>query len=80
MSNIVAFRPAAGRPRTEGPPGLSGAEILFFTGVRYERMLSDAPTDAALARLRKPSAAKAAAKAVAKNVKKETGRGRKRRA
>lgn len=37
MGDLVMFRPASRAPRLEAPQGSQGAEIVFFTGVRYER-------------------------------------------
>lgn len=39
MGDVIAFRPPAARPSNgEGAvQPAAGAEILFFTGVRYER-------------------------------------------
>lgn len=36
MGDLIPFRRAGDAPRSPGPCG--GAEILFFTGVRYERL------------------------------------------
>lgn len=35
MSNVVAFKPERLKPRAK--PGPAPFELLFFTGVRYER-------------------------------------------
>jgi hypothetical protein len=40
MNNVIRFRPANSPRRTAS--GDRGAEILFFTGVRYQRMSEDA--------------------------------------
>jgi len=40
MGDLILFRPAGDRPRAAAPSG--GAEILFFTGVRYEREREEA--------------------------------------
>ena len=40
MNNLIPFRPAK-RHRRPAPQD-SGAQILFFTGVRYQRMSEDA--------------------------------------
>ena len=40
MNNVIRFRPA-NRPRRMAS-GDRGAQILFFTGVRYQRMSEDA--------------------------------------
>ena len=39
MGEIILFRPREGQARTARPSvAEAGARILFFTGVRYERM------------------------------------------
>ena len=38
MGELVLFRPRAGRGSRPQPAAPSGAQIMFFTGVRYERM------------------------------------------
>ena len=45
MNDLILFRPGktAPRPATDG----SGARILFFTGVRYQRMSEEAEATAA---------------------------------
>jgi hypothetical protein len=40
MSDLIRFRPAKRHRRSA--PGDRGAQILFFTGVRYHRMGEDA--------------------------------------
>jgi hypothetical protein len=40
MGDLIAFR--SQRPSGEARPSGAGAEILFFTGVRYQRMSEDA--------------------------------------
>jgi hypothetical protein len=44
MSELILFRPRPGRTQQRGSPGLKEAEIMFFTGVRYERMVEASPT------------------------------------
>ncbi len=44
MNNVILFRPADSPRRVAS--GDRGAEILFFTGVRYERMGEDRPAAA----------------------------------
>jgi hypothetical protein len=39
MNNLIRFRPANSHRRLE--PGDRGGQILFFTGVRYQRMTED---------------------------------------
>jgi hypothetical protein len=39
MNNVIRFPPASSRRRTAA--GDRGAQILFFTGVRYQRMSED---------------------------------------
>ena len=41
MGDLIAFR--SQRPSGEARPSGPGAEILFFTGVRYQRMSEDPP-------------------------------------
>jgi hypothetical protein len=43
MHNIVDFRTGRSRPRRSITPPSDGAQILFFTGVRYERDHDIAP-------------------------------------
>ena len=44
MGEIISFRPHEGQVRkSRASTDRTGAKILFFTGVRYERM-SDPPT------------------------------------
>jgi hypothetical protein len=44
MGEIVSFRPQQGQVRKiSAAAERTGAEILFFTGVRYERMSESAP-------------------------------------
>jgi hypothetical protein len=38
MGELILFRPRPGRIATINGPPPSGAQIMFFTGVRYERM------------------------------------------
>jgi len=45
MTNLIAFRPANERRRLM--PGERAGQILFFTGVRYQRMSEDQRTPAA---------------------------------
>jgi hypothetical protein len=40
MGDLIAFR--SQRPSHEARPSGAGAEILFFTGVRYQRMNDEA--------------------------------------
>ena len=47
VNNLIPFRPAK-RDRRLTPQD-DGAEILFFTGVRYQRMSEDARTPTAQA-------------------------------
>ena len=51
MGELIPFRPAGRAPRSAARCG--GAEILFFTGVRYERVREEPeaarPPDAPLA-------------------------------
>jgi len=45
MGEIILFRPREGQARTARPSvAEAGARILFFTGVRYERMAEPAPS------------------------------------
>jgi len=37
MGELLLFRPAGGPERRNGAPRAEGAQILFFTGVRYQR-------------------------------------------
>ena len=41
MNNLIRFRPANDRGRLA--PGDRTGQILFFTGVRYQRMSDDTP-------------------------------------
>ena len=41
MNNIVDFRTGRSRPRRSIPLSQDGAQILFFTGVRYLRESDD---------------------------------------
>ena len=50
MGDLIAFR--SQRPSGQARPSGAGAEILFFTGVRYQRMSDEAPP--ASAKPRKP--------------------------
>ena len=50
MGDLIAFR--SQRPSGQARPCGAGAEILFFTGVRYQRMSDEAPP--ASAKPRKP--------------------------
>ena len=44
MSEIILFRPREGKARDGRASATgSGAQIMFFTGVRYERMAETAP-------------------------------------
>jgi hypothetical protein len=43
MGELVWFRPREGRSSKTQPTGSAGAEIVFFTGVRYERMKEPEP-------------------------------------
>jgi hypothetical protein len=44
MSEIVSFPPQEGQARkSRASTETTGAQILFFTGVRYERMTDPAP-------------------------------------
>ncbi|MHB2167818.1 hypothetical protein [Alsobacter sp. R-9] len=53
MGDVIAFRPPAVRPDGEVSGSYAvGAEILFFTGVRYERAAE--PTSATPRRARPP--------------------------
>jgi len=52
MAELIAFR-SPGRSYDARPAG-AGAQILFFTGVRYERTSDEAP--AARPKRRKPGA------------------------
>jgi hypothetical protein len=45
MNNVILFRPADSPRRMAS--GDRGAEILFFTGVRYQRMGESPPAPAA---------------------------------
>ena len=40
MSDLIRFQPA--KPPRRSAPDDRGAQILFFTGVRYQRMSEDA--------------------------------------
>ena len=42
MGDLIAFR--SPRPSGDAKPSGIGAEILFFTGVRYQRMSDETPT------------------------------------
>jgi hypothetical protein len=42
MGDLIAFR--SQRPSGQARPSGAGAEILFFTGVRYQRMTEDPPS------------------------------------
>jgi hypothetical protein len=77
MSNIIAFRAVAGPKRNSAAPPGASAELLFFTGVRYERQTANAHAEAQPQRR-----AKQTAKVQAKNGGKTPPRkdGRKRRA
>jgi hypothetical protein len=44
MNNVIRFRPADSPRRTAS--GDRGAQILFFTGVRYQRMGEEPPASA----------------------------------
>jgi hypothetical protein len=43
MGEIVSFRPQEGKVRKSASADAPGAQILFFTGVRYERMAESKP-------------------------------------
>jgi hypothetical protein len=43
MGELVLFRPAGGQQRKTQAGRGEAAQILFFTGVRYERMAAAAP-------------------------------------
>ncbi len=45
MGDLIAFR--SQKPSGQARPSGVGAEILFFTGVRYQRMSDEAPTASA---------------------------------
>lgn len=45
MCEIIAFQPSGRQGSQEAPP-VGGAQILFFLGVRYERMEEPAPAAA----------------------------------
>ena len=47
VNNLIPFRPAKRYRRMT--PQYGGAQILFFTGVRYQRMSEDARTPTAQA-------------------------------
>jgi hypothetical protein len=51
VNNVIRFRPAK-RHRRSAPQDRS-AQILFFTGVRYQRMSEDAPTPQAACSVRR---------------------------
>ena len=51
MNNVIRFKPANSRRRLAS--GDRGAQILFFTGVRYQRMSDDARPPAPQSRGRK---------------------------
>ena len=38
MGELILFRPREGRSSKSHSPTTAGAQIMFFTGVRYERM------------------------------------------
>lgn len=40
MQNIVAFRPAKKDPSAAAPARTEAAQILFFTGIRYVRVIA----------------------------------------
>jgi hypothetical protein len=48
MGDLIAFR--SPRPSGDAKPSGLGAEILFFTGVRYQRMNDEEPPASAKAR------------------------------
>ena len=68
MGELVCFRPQEGRSSNAQSPGFPGAEIVFFTGVRYERMRE--PEAVLLGGLPDPNPAEGLGR---------SGRGRKRR-
>ncbi len=43
MGELLMFRPRRGRSWRSRDPASNGAQIMFFTGVRYERMSEAAP-------------------------------------
>lgn len=43
MGEVIMFRPRPGGNST-GAPATTGAQIMFFTGVRYERMAEPVAT------------------------------------
>ena len=38
MGDVILFRPRTGQNRTNSGAAQTGAQIVFFTGVRYARM------------------------------------------
>ena len=48
MNNLIRFQPANSRRRLA--PGERGAQILFFTGVRYQRMSEETCASASQSR------------------------------
>jgi hypothetical protein len=68
MGELILFRPQSGRMTAINGPPQSGAQIMFFTGVRYERM-AEAQT----------SASDGGAEPTPKESVGKSGRGRKRR-
>jgi hypothetical protein len=52
MNNVILFRPADSPRRMAS--GDRGAEILFFTGVRYQRMGEGPPAPAPRSRPARP--------------------------
>ena len=68
MNNVIHFRPA-NSPRRMASGDRGAAQILFFTGVRYQRWSEDA-------RAPQRASAKRAAKARARQIG-EAGSGRK---
>jgi hypothetical protein len=45
LNNVIHFQPPSG-PRRMASGDRRGAQILFFTGVRYQRWSEDAPAPA----------------------------------
>lgn len=42
MGDLISFRPSRNAARVNDPPPPHGAQILFFTGVRYDRRIEAA--------------------------------------
>lgn len=48
MGELIMFRPQKGPLcKIRAPDDQAGAQIVFFTGVRYQRMSEDTPTQQA---------------------------------